>query len=166
VSPRLIMDGKSRRKFAKKLRRAGQREIGGVLFGEQLAPNEFKIIDFSVDSVTGSAAHFCRSPEHHNTALEGFFAKTGNDYRRYNYLGEWHSHPRFPVHPSNQDQHSMIELVHGERICGKEICRLAISKAFSILNCIDGIRNNSNCHFRLGKPCRCCQLPRIHCADF
>lgn len=115
MSPRLIMDGKSRRKFAKKLRRAGQREIGGVLFGEQLAPNEFKIIDFSVDSVTGSAAHFCRSPEHHNTALEGFFAKTGNDYRRYNYLGEWHSHPRFPVHPSNQDQHSMIELVHGER---------------------------------------------------
>jgi len=83
--------------------------------GEQVAPDHFRIVDFSVDDKTGTAAHFVRSPEHHAEALESFFQKTGSDFKRYNYLGEWHSHPSFPVRPSQKDIMSMQSLVHRER---------------------------------------------------
>ena len=96
------------------LRRAGRREIGGILFGEQLEPGKFRLVDFTVDEVTGGAAHFCRSPENHRGGLKSFYAKTGHDFQRYNYLGEWHSHPRFSVYPSTQDCQSMLDLVHSE----------------------------------------------------
>nr|WP_246740431.1 Mov34/MPN/PAD-1 family protein [Bradyrhizobium sp. LCT2] len=83
--------------------------------GEQVAPDHFRIVDFSVDATTGTAAHFVRSPDHHAEALETFFQKTGSDFRRFNYLGEWHSHPSFPVRPSQEDLMSMQSLVDGER---------------------------------------------------
>lgn len=102
-------------RFKKNLRHAGKREIGGVLMGEQLAPGHFKIIDFSLDEITGTLAHFVRSPEKHNEVLEKFFTKTNHDFSRFNYLGEWHSHPSFPVFPSSTDIASMQDLVNGER---------------------------------------------------
>lgn len=97
------------------LRRAGSREIGGILMGEQLAPDHFSIVDFSVDDMTGTYAHFVRSPEHHQIALEKFFARTNYQFSKFNYLGEWHSHPSFSVKPSNIDIASMSDLVNGER---------------------------------------------------
>jgi len=97
------------------LRAAGRREIGGVLMGEQIEPGHFRVVDMSVDNETGGRAHFVRSPEAHADALEAFFHRTGNEYERFNYLGEWHSHPQFPVTPSVQDAASMVDLVHGER---------------------------------------------------
>lgn len=97
------------------LRRAGHREIGGVLMGEQLAPSHFRIVNLSIDEISGTAAHFVRSPEHHQSALNEFFTRTGSDYGRFNYLGEWHSHPNFPVRPSPTDVQSMVNLVHSER---------------------------------------------------
>ncbi len=107
-----------RNRLKAELRRAGAREIGGVLMGEQLGPNRFRIVDFSVDSSTGSIAHFVRTPELHQEALRSFFERTGSDYRRFNYLGEWHSHPSFSVRPSSEDIASMSDLVHGERNIG------------------------------------------------
>jgi len=97
------------------LRRARSREIGGVLMGEQFGDGHFRIVDFSVDDLTGGFAHFVRDPDHHRIALAAFFERTGADYARYNYLGEWHSHPSFPVHPSLEDCRSMTSLVEGER---------------------------------------------------
>jgi proteasome lid subunit RPN8/RPN11 len=97
------------------LRAAGSREIGGVLMGEQIAPGHFRVVDLSIDSQTGGRAHFVRSSEAHAEALSAFFHETGHQYDRFNYLGEWHSHPRFSVTPSTQDVASMIDLVEGER---------------------------------------------------
>jgi proteasome lid subunit RPN8/RPN11 len=97
------------------LRAAGSREIGGVLMGEQIAPGHFRVVDLSIDSQTGGRAHFVRSSEAHAEALSAFFHETGHQYDRFNYLGEWHSHPRFAVTPSAQDVASMIDLVEGER---------------------------------------------------
>ncbi len=94
--------------------KAKRREIGGILMAEQINLGEFRIVDFSLDDITGSAAHFVRSPEHHRAALEAFFARTGNDYARYNYLGEWHSHPNHSPSPSTTDIHSMDDLVNEE----------------------------------------------------
>jgi [CysO sulfur-carrier protein]-S-L-cysteine hydrolase len=104
-----------RARFRKLLRKAGRREIGSILMGEQVAPDHFRIVDFSVDEKTGTAAHFVRSPEHHAAALDDFFQRAGSDYQPFNYLGEWHSHPNFPVRPSTEELGSMRGLVDGER---------------------------------------------------
>lgn len=104
-----------RTRLRRALRAAGRREIGGVLMGEQIEPGHFRVVDLSIDKETGGRAHFVRSPEAHAQALDAFFQRTGNEYHRFNYLGEWHSHPGFSVTPSLQDSASMLELVHGER---------------------------------------------------
>lgn len=95
--------------------RAGRNEIGGVLMAEQMEAGRFALVDFTVDSRTGSAAHFVRSVKEHGEALKSFFARTGSDYSRFNYLGEWHSHPNHPPIPSVEDSLSMLDLVQGER---------------------------------------------------
>lgn len=118
MAPSIILELGTRRRFASQLRQSGRREIGGILFGEQLAPGQFRLVDFSVDDATGSAAHFCRTTEQHSKELESFFERTGREFAKYNYLGEWHSHPSFPVEPSAQDSRSMSELVHGETNIG------------------------------------------------
>ncbi|MCZ8179375.1 MAG: Mov34/MPN/PAD-1 family protein [Oligoflexus sp.] len=97
------------------LARAVEREIGGVLMARQIVPGSFEIVDFSVDELTGERAHFVRDPALHNSFLDEFFAKTGHDYANYNYIGEWHSHPRLPITPSLTDLGSMEDLVNGER---------------------------------------------------
>jgi proteasome lid subunit RPN8/RPN11 len=93
------------------LRDAGRREVGGMLFAEQLRPAVFRIVDFSIDPLSGSRAHFVRDPANHRAALAEFLRRTNNDFVRFNYLGEWHSHPSFPVHPSAEDLSTMTELV-------------------------------------------------------
>lgn len=103
-----------RSRMRRQLILAGRREIGGVLMGEQLAPGHFRIIEFTTDSNNGSDCHFLRRPEHHREALEAFFVRTGSDFRRFNYLGEWHSHPSFPVKPSQPDVNAMRQLVEDE----------------------------------------------------
>lgn len=122
-------------KFRKHLRKAGRREIGGVLMAEQLAHGEFRIVDFSVDDQTGGPAHFVRSPRQHKTALESFFARTGADYRRFNYLGEWHSHPSFPAYPSTADCASMASLVEGERDIHFAVLLIVRLRLWMILEC-------------------------------
>ncbi|NTA13798.1 hypothetical protein G6M05_25640 [Agrobacterium tumefaciens] len=97
------------------LERAESREIGGILMARQIIPGCFEIVDFSVDELTGERAHFVRDPVFHNAFLDQFFEKTGHDYENYNYIGEWHSHPRLPILPSLTDLESMEGLVNGER---------------------------------------------------
>jgi hypothetical protein len=93
------------------LRQAGRREIGGMLFAEQLAPAHFQLMDFSLDLYSGSRVHFRRDPQAHQLAMNAFFEKTGRDFGRFNYLGEWHSHPSFSVAPSIEDTETMQSLV-------------------------------------------------------
>lgn len=99
----------------KALRFAGRREIGGMLFAEQVAAGHFRIIGLSADLYSGSHTDFRRDPSAHAEALNAFFERTGKDYSRFNYLGEWHSHPSFSVHPSSEDVATMTELVSSER---------------------------------------------------
>lgn len=83
--------------------------------GEQLEPAHFRIVGFSVDENTGSAGHFVRSVNDHQAALEQFFSRTNHDFSRFNYLGEWHSHPSFSVQPSREDILSMNSIVNDEK---------------------------------------------------
>jgi proteasome lid subunit RPN8/RPN11 len=100
-----------RARLRQALRRAGRREIGGMLFAEQLAPAHFRLMDFSLDLFSGSHTHFRRDPGAHQQALNEFFEKTGHEFSRFNYLGEWHSHPSFSVTPSSEDAETMQSLV-------------------------------------------------------
>ena len=82
---------------------------------EQLGPGHFRLVEFTVDQQIGGSAHFVRSVEEHRHALDDFFARTGSDFQRFNYLGEWHSHPNHAPVPSGEDVRSMESLVGGER---------------------------------------------------
>jgi len=103
-------------RLREELRKAGRREIGGMLFAEQLAPGRFRVVDFSVDAFSGSHTAFRRDPVVHKKTLDQFFERTGRDFARFNYLGEWHSHPSFSVYPSGDDIEAMTELVEDKRL--------------------------------------------------
>ena len=101
------------RRMRRHLLKSGSREIGGILMGEEIGDQEVQIVDFSVDTSSGTPSQFVRDADQHDEALSAFFERTGGEYGRFNYLGEWHSHPSFSVHPSLQDMHAMQDLVDG-----------------------------------------------------
>lgn len=98
-------------KRLKRRLRGRVREIGGILVGEHVAADTFRVVDISFQNRGGSVAHFVRDPEHHRAFLDDFFTRTGNAYERFNYLGEWHSHPCFEPLPSPEDITTMSDLV-------------------------------------------------------
>lgn len=92
------------------LSHAGRREIGGVLMAEHVGVNEFVVRDITIHR-RGTFAWFLRRIEEAWVALYRFFEKTRRDYARFNYIGEWHSHPSFEPAPSRQDHRSMYEII-------------------------------------------------------
>jgi len=44
------------------------------------------------------------------------FERTGADYKRFNYLGEWHSHPSFLPVPSETDLETMQSIVEDPQV--------------------------------------------------
>src|SRR5271170_5137069 len=99
------------KRLQRELRRAGRREIGGLLMGEHLSDELFRVTEISIQRAGGTHACFVRDPKDHKAQLETFFARTGKDYARFNYLGEWHSHPSFEAIPSATDFRTMQSIV-------------------------------------------------------
>ena len=94
------------------LSRAGAREIGGVLFGEQLAEGDFRIVKARRQRFPrGTATSFHRHGSGARKQILALHKNFGSDPERFNYLGEWHSHPNAPVWPSRQDEVTMYELL-------------------------------------------------------
>lgn len=108
------------------LKRAGRREIGGVLMGEALGGDGFRVVQASVQRDGGSPTRFVRDPEHHGKAIREFHARTGHDYLRFNYLGEWHSHPSFATQPSRDDILAMQEILGDSRVGAAFACLLIV----------------------------------------
>ena len=100
---------KRRLRFA--LEKAGVKEIGGVLMGEHIGEAEFRIHDLTIQKRHGTVASFVRLVADAVASLQRFFKQTGYNYRKFNYLGEWHSHPSFPPTPSPKDIQSMLEII-------------------------------------------------------
>jgi len=103
----LLLTPQVTKRLLRELRRAGNREIGGLLLGEHVHDDVFRLVDITVQRTGGSSASFIRNPSDHHRELEAFFARTGGDYARFNYLGEWHSHPGMAPIPSMTDMRSM-----------------------------------------------------------
>lgn len=106
----IILTGRCIRKLKKELRAAGSNEIGGVLAAEQVADGKFVVRDLSVQR-DGTFARFVRDPAQHRTFMRRFHMRMGNQPERFNYLGEWHSHPSFLALPSIPDLRQMQILI-------------------------------------------------------
>jgi len=99
------------KRLQRELRSAGNREIGGLLMGEHVRDEVFRAVEISVQHSGGSHANFIRRPADHQAQLDDFFKRTSADYTRFNYLGEWHSHPSFEPLPSFTDMKTMQSIV-------------------------------------------------------
>jgi hypothetical protein len=102
----VILSGKCVRKLKRELRCAGRNEIGGVLAAEQIGDGQFLVTDLSVQR-DGTPVSFLRDPAQHRKFMRRFHLINGNNPERFNYLGEWHSHPSFLSLPSKPDFYQM-----------------------------------------------------------
>lgn len=86
------------------LERFGDNEIGGILIGYKKAENHFAISEATIADDIGrfNLTSFIREPfKSMKAILKSFKA------RSHNYIGEWHSHPRFRLYPSPHDVKTM-----------------------------------------------------------
>lgn len=97
------------------LSKAKTLECGGILLGEHIGENEFAVREITVQG-TGTISRFIRKVGEAVVALGKFFRLHGNDYSRFNYLGEWHSHPLFEPRPSSVDHISMLEIATSSEV--------------------------------------------------
>ncbi len=108
---KIILPGQISAKMTAELQKAGSREIGGILLGEHVNDNEFRISDITIQKIGGGFAFFERLVQEIVRPLKRFFARTHQNYKRFNYLGEWHSHPSFALQPSTTDDCTMEEMI-------------------------------------------------------
>jgi hypothetical protein len=92
------------------LEQAGRREIGGILMGEHVDPDTFRVMDLTVQREGGTFAAFLRLIDEILAPLREFFEKTRHEYTRFNYMGEWHSHHSFALSPSVPDHEAMYDI--------------------------------------------------------
>ena len=106
----LLLPAEFSEKLIVALRKAGHREIGGILMAEHVGTNIFSVRDLTIHR-QGTIASFVRQIEDAVGVLRAFFNRSNHDYTKFNYIGEWHSHPCFEPEPSLRDDASMREIV-------------------------------------------------------
>jgi proteasome lid subunit RPN8/RPN11 len=95
--------------------KAGKYEVGGIMMAEHVGVNRFEVRKITVQR-KGGFASFIRKIEDAVDALSQFFKSTTHNYQKFNYIGEWHSHPSFSPLPSQKDDCSMLEIVQDEAV--------------------------------------------------
>jgi [CysO sulfur-carrier protein]-S-L-cysteine hydrolase len=123
-------------RLTKALKQAGPKEIGGILMGEYVSEAVYRIKDLTIQFSSGTSSFFVRFAEEITNPLQRFFEETGYNFTRFNYLGEWHSHPSFALLPSNTDCESMWEIVEDPSI-GANFAVLMIVRLDNI-QCVEG----------------------------
>lgn len=111
----LILPADVQTTLTRALTHAGVRECGGVLLGEHVGIDQFAVRMVTVQRPE-TVASFVRRLSGVAASIKRFCAKHGNDFRRFNYLGEWHSHPSFSVQPSSTDHGSMLDIVTNRQV--------------------------------------------------
>ena len=89
----------------------GNRECGGILMGEHVNHEEFCVVDLTVQPEAGTVSRFVRAVASFVAKLAAFFERTEYCYQKYNYLGEWHSHPLYTLQPSWDDVQTMRDII-------------------------------------------------------
>jgi hypothetical protein len=90
---------------------AGTQEVGGILMGEHVADAVYRVLDLTIQRHSGTRISFVRVIREILSPLRRFFRRTGYNYTRFNYLGEWHSHPSSSLQPSGLDHQTMWEIL-------------------------------------------------------
>ena len=108
---KILLPNKMADRMAEALQKAGGRETGGILMGEHITEDTFRVVDITVQPQPGTFASFMRALSGIKSVLRRFFCRTKYEYTRFNYLGEWHSHPSFALEPSSTDCQSMLQIV-------------------------------------------------------
>lgn len=94
------------------LKQAGAREIGGVLFGEQIDEGDFRVLEATRQRFRGGTAMtFRRRGGAARRKILALHRQVGENPERFNYIGEWHSHPNASTWPSLQDEITMYNLL-------------------------------------------------------
>jgi len=113
----ILINEKLTSRLISELKESNGREIGGLLMGEHVYENVFRISHLTVQREGGDINCFVRQMgDKAKEELELFFEEFDHDYEKYNYLGEWHSHPSFPLIPSKKDQSTMWEIVNDPEV--------------------------------------------------
>jgi proteasome lid subunit RPN8/RPN11 len=99
------------KRLAIALEKAGTHEIGGILMGKHVTENVFQVTDLTIQRHGGGFATFLRVVQDITEPLRNFFRATNHNYTRFNYLGEWHSHPSFIPEPSSRDHQTMRDII-------------------------------------------------------
>jgi integrative and conjugative element protein (TIGR02256 family) len=107
------------------LRKAGNLECGGILLGEHVGTNKFLLHEVTVQG-TGSISRFIRKFEDAAKGLKAFFIRHGSEFERFNYLGEWHSHPLYTPEPSAVDHASMREIATDPKVGANFVVLLVV----------------------------------------
>jgi hypothetical protein len=86
--------------------------------------------------------------------LRAFFQRAQHDYTRFNYIGEWHSHPSFEPIPSLRDDTSMREIIQDPEVGANFVVLLIVklNQAGQILASVhtylpDGSKHSSAVEF-------------------
>lgn len=83
-----------------------------MLFGEQIEEGKFRIVETTHQrSYGGTATTFKRRGGVARKEILALHEKFGGAPERFNYFGEWHSHPNAPAWPSLQDEITMHNLL-------------------------------------------------------
>lgn len=97
---------------------------------EHTGPNQFEVLDITIHG-WGTIAYFLRRVEEAVTRLKSFFVRANHDYVKFNYLGEWHSHPSFELEPSGRDDRSIREIVEDQDVGANFVVLLIVKLADS-----------------------------------
>lgn len=111
----ILIPSKIAHQLVTALNHTENREIGGILLGEHVDKNKFRIIEITVQTHGGTFASFIRNAQDIIEPLRSFFNRTKHEYTRFNYLGEWHSHQNFALIPSSKDSETMNDIVMDPR---------------------------------------------------
>jgi len=80
--------------------------------GEHIGPDTFRVKDLTIQRKGGTFASFIRIVADILGPLRKFFETTKHDYKKFNYIGEWHSHHSFELRPSGPDHQAMLDIVN------------------------------------------------------
>lgn len=122
----LILPPEIIRQLTDALGQAGRREIGGILMGEHVGPDTFRLKELTLQRKVGTFAAFVRIVGEILGPLRAFFEKTKHEYTRFNYLGEWHSHHSFALEPSGKDHVTMYSMVMDHQLGARFVLLLLV----------------------------------------
>lgn len=121
----LVLPSNITNQLQQALIRAGRREIGGLLMAEHTGTNQFIVREITINR-GGTIASFVRHIQEVLSKLNHFFNQTKHDYTRFNYIGEWHSHPSFEPIPSGVDHQSMLEIITDKSVGGHFVVLMVV----------------------------------------